>query len=132
MNVRQLKFAQGILLGLRGTEAAVGAGYSPKSAHVQASNLLRHPKVMEYLSENRREIAREAVISVAEVLRDLARYADLAEVSGQYPAAVRAKELIGKQIGMFTDKVEVEHRSYVVAPDQLGQDEWETKYGTTH
>ncbi len=41
------------------TKAAIAAGYSPKSAHVQASQLLKNPIVLRYLHKREREIIEE-------------------------------------------------------------------------
>lgn len=41
------------------TQAAINAGYSPKSACSQASQLLNNPKVAEYLQQRKNEISRE-------------------------------------------------------------------------
>lgn len=41
------------------TQAAIRAGYSPKSASAQASQLLKNPKVMEYLEDREKTIIQE-------------------------------------------------------------------------
>jgi phage terminase small subunit len=41
------------------TQAAINAGYSPKSASSQASQLLNNPKVLEYLNEREKAITQE-------------------------------------------------------------------------
>lgn len=41
------------------TKAAINAGYSPKTASSQASQLLNNPKVLKYLEERERAIAQE-------------------------------------------------------------------------
>lgn len=41
------------------TEAAILAGYSPKSASSQASQLLSNPKVQEYLNERKSQLTKE-------------------------------------------------------------------------
>lgn len=38
------------------TQAAINAGYSPKSAASQSSQLLKNPKVIEYLKEKKSEM----------------------------------------------------------------------------
>lgn len=38
------------------TQAAINAGYSPKSAASQSSQLLKNPKVIEYLNEKKNEM----------------------------------------------------------------------------
>jgi len=40
-------------------QAAINAGYSPKSASSQASQLLNNPKVLEYLNEREKALSQE-------------------------------------------------------------------------
>ena len=47
---KQLKFCKGFVRGdLSGTQTAIKAGYSPKSAHVQASRLLKNAKASQLI-----------------------------------------------------------------------------------
>lgn len=57
---QQLKFADYYLELNNGTLSAKKAGYSEKGAHVQASVLLKNPKIQAYLDDVRRE-RREAI-----------------------------------------------------------------------
>lgn len=43
--------------GRNGTQAAISAGFAVKSAHVQASDLLKHPKVVELLAQREADLA---------------------------------------------------------------------------
>ena len=47
LTVRQDAFCREYLLDLNGTQAAIRAGYAPKSAQAQASRLLTMPRVLE-------------------------------------------------------------------------------------
>lgn len=51
LNARQRKFAQEYWVTGNGTQSAIKAGYSEKTAHVQASNLLKHPKIKILIKE---------------------------------------------------------------------------------
>ena len=51
LNARQRKFAQEYWATGNGTQSAIKAGYSEKTAHVQASNLLKHPKIQKLIKE---------------------------------------------------------------------------------
>lgn len=53
--------------GRNGTQAAIAAGYSPKTAHVQASRMLRNVKVRAYL----REVYRSYSTQIENVLEKL-------------------------------------------------------------
>ena len=41
------------------TQAAIDAGYSKKTAHVQASQLLKNPLVLEYLEKREKQLDKE-------------------------------------------------------------------------
>lgn len=94
-----------------GTRAAIAAGYAPSSAHVRASELVRHRKVRKHLDK----LTRKHEITADRVLTRLDNLSLAAEESGNYPAAVRAEELIGKSLGMWVD------RSVSVNLDLTGQ-----------
>ena len=94
-----------------GTRAAIAAGYAPSSAHVRASELVRHRKVRKHLDK----LTRKHEITADRVLTRLDNLSAKAEESGNYPAAVRAEELIGKSLGMWVD------RSVSVSLDLTGQ-----------
>jgi len=94
-----------------GTRAAIAAGYAPSSAHVRASELVRHRKVRKHLDK----LTRKHEITADRVLARLDNLSIKAEEGGNYPAAVRAEELIGKSLGMWVD------RSVSVSLDLTGQ-----------
>jgi hypothetical protein len=57
--------------GITQEEAAVKAGYSPKSAHVEASRTLRKPKVIEYLDACVNHGIKANAVSAVMVVKDL-------------------------------------------------------------
>jgi phage terminase small subunit len=57
--------------GGNGTQAAIDAGYAKKSAHSQASDLLKDPKVQEAIEAIKTKAANKAVITVARVVEEL-------------------------------------------------------------
>lgn len=75
---RQLIFVQEYIKSRNGTQAAIKAGYSPKSAEVQASRLLKKDKIRKHLEKvqdqiNRdlREIFVEDAVKAYEVLKNI-------------------------------------------------------------
>jgi phage terminase small subunit len=51
LNARQKKFAEEYWISGHGTQSAINAGYSKKSAHTQANLLLKNIKVQEKIKE---------------------------------------------------------------------------------
>jgi len=75
LNTRQAKFAQNYANGSTGKAAAIAAGYSPKSAEVSASGLIRNLKVSEYIDFLRGSDETEATLTrqrKREILKELA------------------------------------------------------------
>lgn len=143
MTARQARFVQEYLVDLNGTQAAIRAGYSKRTANKQAARLLAKVSVRQAVQEAM--AAREARTEITQdmVVRELARVAfgdpralmvwgpdgvrlrdsgeltedqaaTVAEVSQSVTASggslklkrhdkVRALELLGKHLGMFTD-----------------------------
>ena len=124
---RQELFCREYIIDYNGKQAAARAGYSEKSSETQAARLLRNDKVLSRVRELQAEQVKRLSISADWVIIKLKETLDqcMAAVpvmvwdpelkckveSGDYvfdsKGAERALELIGKHIGMFTDKVEV-------------------------
>jgi len=72
--------------GFNGQKAAMAAGYSKKTATVQASRLLTHPKVAQELERRLSRQVKMADIDAARVLKELERLG-LADVRGAFDEA---------------------------------------------
>lgn len=69
LSVRQANFAENwVKNGGNGTQAAIDAGYAPKSAHVQASRQLKNDKVRKYIEALRAEMWRSDAMTLEEAL----------------------------------------------------------------
>jgi len=143
---KQERFAAEYLVDLNATQAAIRAGYSPKTAGAQGEQLLRNVRISTAVSKAMAKRAQATGVTAERVIKELARvaFADprgilewgpdgvklrksadltddqaaaVAEVSESRTAAggtlkakmhdkVRALELLGKHLGLFTDKLE--------------------------
>lgn len=163
---KQKRFCEEYLIDLNATQAAIRAGYSPKTAEQTASRLLRNVKVQEYIAKRQKELSRSTEITQERVIQELALiafsnnadYAHVVEKKMQVEAGgtlvdvldkdgkpvmyrtvepvlteelteeqkralavikkgrdglevkscdkVKALELLGKHLGIFTDKIE--------------------------
>jgi phage terminase small subunit len=88
-------------------EAAIAAGCPEKSAHVAASKMLKKGKVLERVRELQSELAEQQFLTASRILTELIKTYERALVEGEYTAAIRALEMIGRHIGMFTERHEV-------------------------
>lgn len=65
---KQERFANEYIKTLNVTQSAIKAGYSPNSAHVTGSRLLRKDKVDEYIKSKKDEIMDDTILSAKELL----------------------------------------------------------------
>jgi len=118
---KQQRFCQEYLIDLNGTQAAIRAGYSKKTADMQASRMLTKDKINDYLGGLRADIANSNKITVEKVLAGLQLnikramqeepvYDQEGNATGEYTyhgsVVNKAYELLGKHLGMFTDKIQ--------------------------
>ena len=69
---KQKRFCEEYLIDLNATQAAIRAGYSPKTAEQTASRLLRNVKVQEYIAKRQKELSRSTHITQERVIKELA------------------------------------------------------------
>lgn len=65
---KQERFANEYIKTLNVTQSAIKAGYSPNSAHVTGSRLLRKEKVDEYIKSKKDKIMDDTILSAKETL----------------------------------------------------------------
>lgn len=75
INEKQRRFVEEFLIDLNGTQAAIRAGYSAKTADVQASRLLRNAKVQQVISERMAERSKRTGVNQDRVVLELTRVA---------------------------------------------------------
>ncbi|MGE0349824.1 terminase small subunit [Hydrogenophaga sp.] len=103
---KQQRFVQEYLVDLNATQAAVRAGYSPKTAEQQGSRLLGNAKVAAAVAAGRKRLAAKLDLTAEKVLADIERIANKAERAKRYGDALKGKELLGKHLKLFTEKHE--------------------------
>jgi phage terminase small subunit len=135
------------------TQAAIRAGYPPKTACEQASRLLTNVKVKEAIEKEMAERAKRTGITKDRVLQEIAKIAfanmkdfvkwtpdrvylihsdelsdidaaaiaEVSETIGEFGTSVKIKlhdkkgtlELLGRHLGLFNDKLDVNHKGAV-------------------
>ncbi len=76
LTAKQAQFVQEYLVDLNGTQAAIRAGYSERTANEQAARLMKNPDVAAAISAAKGERSAETKITAEWVLRRLADEAD--------------------------------------------------------
>jgi phage terminase small subunit len=125
-NARHEHFATLVANGTSGTEAAKVAGYSEVCAHVTGCRLIKNAKVAARIEELRSrkaaQVTSSAGISKAWVIEKLRENAEKGMEEGQRVPAIRALELIGKELGMFVEQKKIQiGRLSEATPEQLLQ-----------
>ncbi len=72
---KQQRFVQQYLLDPNGKQAAIRAKYSERSAEVQASQLLRNPKVFAVVEAGQKRLAELVKVQQYEIVRELRKIA---------------------------------------------------------
>jgi phage terminase small subunit len=104
LNEKQRRFCEEYVKDNNGAKAAVRAGYSQKTARVQASQLLTILNIKAYIEELKAELLEECHIEAHVVLNLLKREAMDPENPGS--TRVQALGLLGKYLSLFTDRIE--------------------------
>ena len=131
---KQKTFCEEYLIDLNAKQAYIRAGYTPTNAEISASRLLTNVKVAEYIQYLMDERSRRTLVNADYVISNIKeigercmqkvpltefdavkrRYMPVKDEEGrsvwQFDAsnALRAQELLGKHLKLFTDKVEIE------------------------
>ena len=113
------KFCEGIAAGKGKREAAVDAGYSPTSAHVQAARNLKKDKIIQYIDRLRTDVRRLTNESVSKEVERLDLLIKDALKDSQYSAAVNAIRLKSQLLGFLIEKKEIKTNSL----DSMNEDE---------
>jgi phage terminase small subunit len=107
----QQRFADAYLIEPNGTKAAIAAGYSEKTAASTAWRLLRNTKVMAAISKARNERCERTNVDQDRVIFLINDTAERCSGEGEHyqpQHVLKAAELLGRHLGMFTDKLEVD------------------------
>ena len=110
-------FVREYLVDLNGTQAAIRAGYSAKTAAVSASKMLIIPKIRDSINkamkdrEKRTEVSQDFVIqTIKDVIDDAGQKVqdDGGKlIMNNHAAVLKGAELLGRHLKLFVDKVEV-------------------------
>ena len=110
LTAKQERFCREYIIDLNATQAAIRAGYSKKTANRIASENLSKLDIQKKIQELRQERAERTEITQDKVLKELAGIGFVPITKGKIRAADKTKalELLGRHLGMFTDKLQIE------------------------
>ena len=138
MTPRQQKFCDEYLISGNATDAAIKAGYSPKTAYSMGNENLNKPELKAYIETKLNKIHSAKIADAEEVMKYLTAVMrgehteeipllcgdgcqELTQKEVGAKERLKAAELIGKRYGLFNDKLKLD--GYVplviVGDDQL-------------
>ena len=115
---KQALFCKEYLVDLNGTQAAIRAGYSKNTAQQIASENLLKPLIQENLSKLVKTRMDKVDLTVDGVLQDILDTRDVAKTTESLSERLKANEMLGKYLKMWSDKVEVTADINVIYADK--------------
>lgn len=102
---KQLQFAKEYVIDHNGAAAAVRAGYSVKSANVQASRLLTRDNIRSHIGSLEQSAAHDLGITHRTILSDIKAGIEQCKKDDNAMGVFKGCELLGKHLGTFEPKV---------------------------
>ena len=127
----QMRFAELLVFGdahgpLTQPEAAVAAGYSPKRARQEGSELMNprlSPLVAQHIGKLKEERLKKFEVSYEGHIAELARLREAALKKGSFSSAVNAEANRGKAAGLYIDRKIIKHGKL----EDMSEEELENK-----
>ena len=138
MTPRQQKFCDEYLISGNATDAAIKAGYSPKTAYSMGNENLNKPELKAYIETELDKIHSAKIADTEEVMKYLT-----AVMRGEHTEEIpllcgdgcqkltqkevgtkerlKAAELLAKRYGLLTDKVNLNGTAEVTIVDDIGE-----------
>lgn len=110
MTPKQQRFVEEYLIDLNATQAAIRAGYSVRTAKVQGCQNLTKLNIQQAIQVAQEKRAARTEVTADYVIKGLKAEAELVGEGSSQAGRTRALELLGKHLGIFSDKLEVTGR----------------------
>lgn len=119
-------FADEYVKTTNGTQSAITAGYSEKTARSKGSQLLTKINVRQYIEAVMNERSKDTIATADEVLEYLTRVVrgeekDAFGLDVSVADKTKAAELLGKRHMLFTDKVKLDAEIEIDISDRMKQ-----------
>ena len=157
LNEKQKKFVREWIKDYNATQAAIRAGYSPKTARTSASRLLTNENILKYREKILAEVEKEEIATISEILKYYTRVmrreekesvvvtikekqsgwatnketgkrekvtveketAQIVEIPTKVSDANKAAEMLGKNYGIWTDKMSIDGNQSITFVEDL-------------
>ena len=103
---KQQRFVDEYLIDLNATQAAIRAGYSPKTARQIGEQNLSKLDIKNAIESAQQERQKRTLVTQDDVIRGLLTEAEWQGEGSSHSARVAAWAHLGKHLNMFTDKID--------------------------
>ncbi len=104
---KQAMFVKEYLLDFNGSGAVRRAGFkSTRRPDQMAHELLQKPEIATAVENAISERSKRLDLTADQIVKNIVRLAGLAEAAEKFGEALKAQELLGRHLAMFTDRVE--------------------------
>src|SRR5690348_2901578 len=103
LSLKHQAFVDEYLKDRNATQAVIRAGYSANGARATGNRLLTNPDINTAIAARAEKASAAADVSVSWVLREAKVTYQEAKAAGQFGAAAKCLEMVGRHLAMFTD-----------------------------
>jgi hypothetical protein len=100
-------FAKEYIADRNAKQAAIRAGYSERTAKQQGSRLLTYVDVQAAIEAERGRMRERSDLVADDVIQGLRQIAE--DETAPHSSRVQAWKILGQHMGMFTERIQVEH-----------------------
>ncbi len=111
MSAKQQRFVEEYLVDHNATQAAIRAGYSPKTAYSIGHENLKKPEIAAAIAAGEARLRRKTEVSISSQTEEMRENRDLALENKQAAAAQQCSMGIAKLHGLLVDRSEVKMTS---------------------
>ncbi len=111
MSAKQQRFVEEYLVDHNATQAAIRAGYSPKTAYSIGHENLKKPEIAAAIAAGEARLRRKTEVSIGSLSEEMRVNRDLAIKNNQASAATQATMGMAKLHGLLVDRAEVKTTS---------------------
>ena len=105
LTTKMAMFCKEYLIDLNATQACIRAGYSVKTANRIGTENLSKPVIKKEIDRLKAIREKKVGLTAEKVLNDIERVRQKAEGSEQFNISLKASELQGKHLALFTERV---------------------------
>ena len=107
LTAKQKMFCKEYIVDLNAKSAAIRAGYSENTAGVIGYENLNKPYLAEYIQQMMDKRTEKVEITAEQILNNILEIEKLAKKADKYNDALKANELLGKHLKLFSERIEI-------------------------